>query len=105
MKHLRRLIGVVAAIVLIAFAIANTQTITLSFYPLPFQVAVPLYLVILGALVVGVFIGGVSSWLAARRHRRIARQRRRRIEALEAELAQLKQQAETKGEVALRQSA
>jgi uncharacterized integral membrane protein len=80
------LIGLVA-FALIVFAVDNRQVITLSLWPLPVEISTGLYLVVLLTLVVGFLLGELVAWMNGRRWRREARQRARRIEALERELA------------------
>jgi uncharacterized integral membrane protein len=92
-------VTLVAAALLIPFALSNREPISLGFWPLPFLVDLPLYLLILSLLLAGFAIGATAAWIAGRRIRRELRRRRRRVEALERELAaarsQLKDQAET----------
>jgi lipopolysaccharide assembly protein A len=75
------------AILLILFAISNRETVSLALWPLPFLVGVPLYLLFFLTLLIGILIGVSMAWIAGRRARRELRRRRRRIEALERELA------------------
>ena len=100
---LRRLVAAVIlvplAIIIIAFAVANRQTVTVSFDPFsPHEpvasVALPLFVLIILALIIGVIIGGVASWLgqgkwrgAARRFERELHRLRERIHALEGTAA------------------
>ena len=60
------------AAVLVVFSVANRGGVTLDLWPLPYQVDLPLYLVLLGALIVGFAAGGLYVALtgAARRARR-----------------------------------
>ncbi len=79
-------VALVAA-VLALFAISNREAVALGLWPLPFELDLPLYLAILGALLIG-FVAGVGvAWAAGRHRRREHRRRRRRIAALECELA------------------
>lgn len=87
MKLIRRVIGVVVLVLLVAFSYANPGAVTVSLYPLPFAADVPLFLIVIGTLIVGVVVGGLVTWPDMLRHRRLARRRRQRIEALEARLA------------------
>jgi uncharacterized integral membrane protein len=75
-----------AAVLLIPFAVSNRAPVSLGFWPLPFLVALPLYLLVLSLLLVGFVIGAGAAWLAGRRTRHELRRRRRRVEALEREL-------------------
>jgi lipopolysaccharide assembly protein A len=92
-------VTLVAAALLIPLALSNRQPVSLGFWPLPFLVDLPLYLLVLSLLLAGFVIGAAAAWIAGRRMRRDLRRRRRRVEALERELAaarsQLEDQAET----------
>lgn len=86
------------ALLLLAFSLANRQSITVLTEP--FNVAdgawptftVPLYLVVLGAMMIGVLIGGSSTWLRQGRHRKAAREACRKSAALVAENEALRSQ-------------
>ncbi|MCW2273309.1 DUF1049 domain-containing protein [Rhodoblastus acidophilus] len=79
------------ALLLLGFSLANRQSITVLTEP--FNVAdgawptftLPLYLVVLGAMMIGVLIGGSSTWLRQGRHRKAAREAFRKSAALKAE--------------------
>ena len=87
MRLLSRFAAVPLAIVVVAFAIANRHAVEVSLDPLPFSFGLPLYVVAIGALVVGFAGGAGSAWLAGHAARRAARSRKARIEVLEGELA------------------
>ncbi|MBL27420.1 MAG: hypothetical protein CMM50_07720 [Rhodospirillaceae bacterium] len=89
MKFIRRLVAVVVLVLLVAFSYANPGAVTVSLYPLPFAADIPLFLIVIGTLIVGVVIGGIVTWPDMLRHRRLARRRRQRIEALESKLAEM----------------
>ena len=76
----------VAALLLIPFAVSNRATVSLGLWPLPFLIDLPLYLLVLLLLLVGFVAGAATAWLAGRRARRELRRRRRRVETLESEL-------------------
>ena len=75
-----------AAGLLIPFALSNREHISLGLWPLPFLVDLPLYLLVLSLLLAGFIIGAVVTWIAGWHIRRELRRRRRRVEALEREL-------------------
>lgn len=83
-------VAAIAALILIAFSIANRGGIALSFAPLPFTVEVPLFAVALGALALGLIAGVIAKTVVGGPHRRIARDRQHRIRALEREVAALR---------------
>ncbi len=76
-----------AAIVL---AVANREPVRVSADPLPVEFEAPLYAVALAAILLGLVIGGVSTWMSGRKWRRIAREKRREAAMLENELRRLR---------------
>ena len=86
MRILYRAVFLVIAIFLILFAVSNRETVSVGFWPLPFLVDVPLYLLCFLSLFIGALIGVAIAWMAGHRNRRESSARRRRIEALEREL-------------------
>jgi len=93
MSFLRGVIAAIAAIVIIGFAIANRESVTVGFDPLPFAVGVPLYAVVLVALALGIVIGGTVTWLRGHRWRRLARELGDRVTRLERERRRLEEKA------------
>jgi uncharacterized integral membrane protein len=86
------------ALLLLGFSLANRNSVTVSIDPfnltditLPTFV-VPLYLLVVGAIMVGVVIGGSSTWLRQGRHRKAAREASRKSAALKAENEALRSQ-------------
>ena len=79
---------------IIAFAVANRQVVTVSLDPLSAEhpaatVALPLFALIIILLIVGVLIGGIAGWLRHGKWRRIARRYEREAIALRGEIALL----------------
>jgi uncharacterized integral membrane protein len=89
-KAARFVIFAPLAILLLLFAFANRQAVTISLDPFAsvdnsaFAVAAPLFLVLLLTLIVGVLFGGAATWLGQGRFRRAARQHRAEAERLRA---------------------
>jgi uncharacterized integral membrane protein len=75
------------ALFLVIFAISNRESVGVTFWPLPVYFQAPLYMVVLLFTLVGFLFGEIVAWIGGRRWRRDARVRRRRVEALERELA------------------
>jgi putative membrane protein len=76
-----------AAALLAVFAVSNRESVALGLWPLPFAIDLPLYLLVLLPLLAGFLAGKFAGWIAGARRRRELRHRRRRIGALERELA------------------
>jgi lipopolysaccharide assembly protein A len=87
MKLLFWSVVVAIAAVLASFAASNRETVALALWPLPVVADLPLYLAMLGALLIGVLIGALAAWTSGTSRRRETRRRGRRIAALERELA------------------
>jgi uncharacterized integral membrane protein len=70
------------AVVLLGFAFANRDLVTVSFDPFAssdsaaFSLATPLFVVVIVAAMLGVVAGASATWLSQGRHRRAARQSR-----------------------------
>ena len=94
MKAVNWAVTLVAAALLIPFALSNREPVSLGFWPLPFLVDLPLYLLVVLLLFAGFVIGTAATWIAGRRTRRELRRRRRRVEALERELVASRSQLE-----------
>jgi uncharacterized integral membrane protein len=86
MKIVWWIVLALAALLLILFAVSNRETVSVGLWPLPALVELPLYLVVLGTLIIGFFVGELVAWISAGRWRREARRSRERIAALQSEL-------------------
>ena len=73
---------VICAIVLLGFAFANRDFVTVSFDPFAtidnaaFSIPAPLFAVVTVAAMLGVVAGAVATWLSQGRHRKASRQSR-----------------------------
>jgi uncharacterized integral membrane protein len=90
-KIVTALVLVVLALVLVAFAVANRQLVTVSLDPFdqadPAPVAtLPLYLVIFALLIGGVVLGGCAAWLRQSKWRARARHAEAQVRVLRAQL-------------------
>jgi putative membrane protein len=87
----RWIVGVPLLLVMVVFALSNTEPVALGLFPLgrlPFEV--PLSVVVLVAMGLGFFLGGLRVWLATLRHRRAARRAEEAVRLLEAKNQELK---------------
>jgi lipopolysaccharide assembly protein A len=90
-KILRTLLALVALLVIVAFAVANRTPVPVSFAPLPILFELPVYGVFLLGLVLGGLIGGLALWLSGLPQRFQARRMRRKVSALESQVAVLRE--------------
>ncbi len=93
--QLRRIVAVLVlvplAIIIIAFAVANRQGVTVSFDPFggaapAASLTLPLFALLILVLIIGVVIGGTAAWLRQGRWRRTARRLDREAKDLIARL-------------------
>jgi uncharacterized integral membrane protein len=96
-KFISALILVPLAIVLVVFAVANRQSVLVSFDPLnpahpdpALSLTLPLFALILAMVIAGVVIGGIAAWLGQSKWRGRARALEREARLLRRELDDLK---------------
>ncbi len=90
-KIVTALIVVPLAAVIIVFAVANRQSVTVSFDPFSssspaYAATLPLFVVIFTVLIVGVLVGGIAAWFGQAKWRRLARKRDADVRILQQEL-------------------
>lgn len=85
------LVLVPIAIIILMFAVANREHVTVSFDPFSAHapaaaISVPVFVLVFVLVILGIFIGGVASWLRQSAYRRAARQRDAEVNALRREI-------------------
>jgi uncharacterized integral membrane protein len=90
-KIVTALIVVPLAVIIIAFAVANRQMVTVSFDPTSstnpaYAATVPLFVLIFIVIILGVIIGGIAAWARQSPWRRTARKLDADVRALHDEL-------------------
>ena len=83
------------AAVIVAFAVANRERVTVSFDPFTnvnpaYAATLPLFILIFVLVILGVFVGGVAAWLGQAHWRRAARQLDAEARLLRQELSALR---------------
>ncbi len=97
-KIVAAVILVPLAVVIIAFAVANRQIVTVSLDPFSAEhpaasLTLPLFALVIVLLVIGVLIGGIAAWLRQSKWRRTARRLEREIADLHIEIEAFKRSA------------
>jgi uncharacterized integral membrane protein len=97
-KIIAAVILVPLAVIIIAFAVANRQIVTVSLDPFSAEhpaasLTLPLFALVIVLLIVGVLIGGIAAWLRQSKWRRTARRLEREIADLHIEMEELKRTA------------
>jgi uncharacterized integral membrane protein len=90
-KILTGIIVVPLVVVIVAFAVANRQAVTVSFDPFSavspaYAATLPLFAIIFAALILGVLIGGIAAWIRQGKWRRAARRLDGEVRALHQEM-------------------
>ena len=97
-KIIAAVILVPLAVIIIAFAVANRQIVTVSLDPFSAEhpaasLTLPLFALVIVLLILGVLIGGIAAWLRQSKWRRTARRLEREIADLHIEIEALKHTA------------
>ena len=79
------------AAVIVAFAVANRQAVTVSFDPFAaaapaYAATLPLFAILFAVLILGVLIGGIAAWFRQGKWRRAARRLDGEVRALHDEM-------------------
>ncbi len=86
MRFIRGILGLALALLFTAFAVANRQTVEITWSPLHPAASLPLYALALGLLATGFLIGSLFVWLESIPVRLEKTRQKRRIKTLEKEL-------------------
>jgi uncharacterized integral membrane protein len=97
-KIVTALILLPLAVIVIALAVANRQSVVISFDPFDrahpaFAPALPLYQLMLLLVIAGVVIGGIAAWFRQGKWRRAARLADAQLREARAELERLRRRA------------
>lgn len=98
-KIVTGVIVVPLAVIILAFAVANRQMVTVSFDPFSsanpaYASTLPLFVLIFVLVILGVIIGGAAAWMRQSPWRRTARKLDADVRALHDELAALRRERE-----------
>lgn len=94
MKYLSWIILLPLALALIIFGVSNRASVPIDLWPIPYQIDIPLFALLFGALLTGVLWGGVATWMRAGRKRRDSRQVTRDLRSLNLDNQHLKKEIE-----------
>jgi uncharacterized integral membrane protein len=94
-KFFTAVVVIPLGVIFVVFALANRHLVTVSFDPLgsgdsAFDLPpLPLFVIIIAAVILGVLAGGLATWFRQRRWRRAARQHEADARQARAQLADL----------------
>ena len=85
---MRLITGAVLLLLLVVFALSNTQPVRIGLWPVDVLLELPLSIAILVAMAIAFFAGGLIVWLGALGQRRRAREAEHLVRLLQAQLAE-----------------
>jgi uncharacterized integral membrane protein len=88
MRLLNSIVAFLIGLLVVLFAVSNRQRVTLEIWPLPYQLSLGLYAVILLALLMGFAAGAIGAWMVGGTRRREHRRLKRQLRSLEQSLAE-----------------
>ena len=97
MKLLVRVLFILFILIGVLIAVSNRQPVQLALWPLPHLVVMPVYLLVIGMLLLGVLAGLGMGWWAGRHHRRRAREASGEAARLDREVQRLREAAQSTG--------
>ena len=89
-KRLSFIVTLPITLVILVFALSNREAVGLTIWPFDVAIDLPIYLLVLGSLLLGFLLGGFITWLTGRRVRRQARRLQQETRRQAAEIADLK---------------
>ncbi len=92
------------AVVAVSFAVSNREPVGLMLWPLPQELMLPTFVIVLAPLVVGILLGGLIAWLSAGRHRDLARIRKDKLDELGRKVISLQERQASLDEAAHREA-
>lgn len=107
-KIVTAVIVVPLAVIIIVFAVANRQSVTVSFDPFSaaspaYAATLPLFVLIFLLVILGVLVGGVAAWMRQSKWRRMARKLDADVRALHQEIDMLRQRLAVQQSVPVRE--
>ena len=83
--------AVLVAVGLIVFSVVNRQAVDVDFFPLPYQVTLPLFVVLFAGIFIGLAAAGLATLLGRMRRAARTRSAEKRAASLEQQMRGLEQ--------------
>lgn len=92
MRRLSWIVTLPITILAVLFALSNSGSVQVRLWPLPWVAELPLYLLILGSLLLGFLFGAVVAWISSGARRRRLRALSQQVREQAAEIVALRDQ-------------
>jgi uncharacterized integral membrane protein len=105
LRYLKLLFLVPVGAAIIGFAVLNRAPVSLTYWPQQLgghmTFTLPLSILLLLAVILGVVVGGIATWITQGAHRKAERQLRKEAERLKSEAERLKAMQPASNDLAL----
>lgn len=88
MKIINSIIAGIVAVLVVLFAVSNRAGVVVEVWPFPYQLALPLYALILLAALLGFIAGVIGAWMMGGEKRKEHRRLKKQVRAMEQSLAE-----------------
>jgi uncharacterized integral membrane protein len=93
LRRLSWIITLPITVLAVLFALSNSATVEVRMEPLPWAAELPVYLLILGCLLIGFLLGAIVAWFSGSARRRRLRALSAQVRAQADEIATLRAEA------------
>lgn len=90
MRFLSAIIGLLIVAVAVVFALSNRDFVSVSLWPFDEKIEAPLYVLTLGTLITGVFIGAFLAWIRMLPHQFMSRRLKKEVAVMQNHIEDLK---------------
>lgn len=97
MKHFSWILTLPLTLVIIVFAVANRHFVPLDLWPFEVAVEAPVFVLVLGSMLIGFLAGALVMWLSGGKQRRQARAARGQVAKLERQVQRQSQERAAAG--------
>ncbi len=88
MRVINSIVAGIVAVLVVLFAVSNRAGVVVEVWPFPYQLALPLYAVILLAALLGFIAGVIGAWMMGGEKRKEHRRLKKQVRAMEQSLAE-----------------
>ncbi|MBX7198956.1 MAG: LapA family protein [Rhodospirillaceae bacterium] len=88
MRIINSIVAGIVAVLVVLFAVSNRAGVVVEVWPFPYRLALPLYALILLAVLLGFIAGIVGGWMMGGEKRKEHRRLKKQVRAMEQSLAE-----------------
>lgn len=88
MRVINSIVAGIVAVLVVLFAVSNRAGVIVEVWPFPWQLALPLYALILLAALLGFIAGVIGAWMMGGEKRKDYRRLKKQVRAMEQSLSE-----------------